>query len=146
MTRNEILALGAGAGVAGLILYPVFMREREPRNSCQGNLKQIGLALHQYAQDYDGRLPPVVLARRPPDTNRVAGPFGWADAAQSYVKFEQVFFCPQAPWRIARGVAEAAGNARYNPARIASSPSQAASGCSGKKSGVRSPARTGCWA
>lgn len=43
------------------ILFPVFARARERARStsCQNNLRQIGLALQLYADDYDGAFPPV---------------------------------------------------------------------------------------
>jgi type II secretory pathway pseudopilin PulG len=45
--------------ILAAILFPVFARARENarRSSCASNLKQIGLALAQYAQDYDERMP-----------------------------------------------------------------------------------------
>jgi hypothetical protein len=45
--------------VLAAILFPVFARVRESarRASCQSNLKQIGLAISQYAQDYDEHCP-----------------------------------------------------------------------------------------
>lgn len=49
------------------------------RSQCQSNLKQQMLAVFQYAQDYDERLPP---ARE------------WVDVLQPYIKSEQVFQCP----------------------------------------------------
>jgi len=54
MTVIAIIAILAA------ILFPVFARAREHarRNTCQANLFQLGLALHLYARDFDGRLPP----------------------------------------------------------------------------------------
>lgn len=46
---------------------------------CQSNLKQIGLGIAMYTQDYDEKLPP---ARR------------WHDVVMPYIKSEQVFTCP----------------------------------------------------
>jgi hypothetical protein len=42
-------------------LFPVFARARENarRTSCQSNLKQIGLGMLQYTQDYDEKLVPI---------------------------------------------------------------------------------------
>lgn len=47
--------------ILAAILFPVFARARENarRASCQSNLKQIGLSLAQYTQDYDEKLPPA---------------------------------------------------------------------------------------
>ena len=58
-TLVEILVvIGVIALLAG-IAFPVFSRARENgrRTSCASNLKQLGLAFQQYAQDNNGRYP-----------------------------------------------------------------------------------------
>lgn len=81
------------------ILFPVFGRARENarRSSCQSNLKQIGLGLLQYAQDYDGRLPPVkgttFVAAKNSQTSST-GIYGWGDALQPYTKSVCILNCP----------------------------------------------------
>jgi hypothetical protein len=72
------------------LLFPVFAlaRENARRSSCQSNLKQVGLALLQYAQDYDERLPIGWQNSRPT-------PFGgWAELLQPYLKSLEVYQCP----------------------------------------------------
>ena len=54
-------------------------RENERRSSCQSNLKQQMLAVLQYAQDYDEKLPP---ARK------------WVDVLQPYARSQEIFVCP----------------------------------------------------
>ncbi len=76
--------------IVAAILYPVFARPRESgghRNGCQSNLRQIGLGLIQYTQDYDEKFPLVAT---------IGSAFGWADALQPYLKSTQIFHCPVA--------------------------------------------------
>ena len=91
-TLVELIVVVAIIGILAVILMPVFSRTnckaRGP--ACQSNLKQIGLAFIQYAQDYDDeKFPPVANAR--------AG--YWAGSLQPYVKSWQVFQCPSEPNR-----------------------------------------------
>jgi prepilin-type N-terminal cleavage/methylation domain-containing protein/prepilin-type processing-associated H-X9-DG protein len=57
-TLIEILVVVAIIALLAAILFPVFSRARESarRASCMSNLKQIGLGLLQYAQDYDEKI------------------------------------------------------------------------------------------
>ncbi len=46
-------------GIVGMVLYPIFDNARKEAGADQSeNLQQCGLALLQYAQDYDQKLPP----------------------------------------------------------------------------------------
>ena len=87
-TLIELLVVIAIIAILAAILFPAFARARENarRASCQSNLKQIGLGIMQYTQDYDERYPPATVT----DPNVV----GWAGAIQPYVKSEQIFQCP----------------------------------------------------
>jgi prepilin-type processing-associated H-X9-DG protein len=61
-------------------------RPKARRSSCQSNLKQVGLAFRQYAQDFDEKFPTVSAG--------TTGA-GWAVQMQPYLKSVQIFQCPE---------------------------------------------------
>jgi prepilin-type N-terminal cleavage/methylation domain-containing protein len=58
-TLIELLVVIAVIAILAALLFPVFASARDKARQavCLSNLKQIGQALHLYAQDYDERLP-----------------------------------------------------------------------------------------
>ncbi len=58
-TLIEILVVIAIIGILSAIAFPVFSRARENgrRTACLSNMKQLGLAFQQYAQDSRGKYP-----------------------------------------------------------------------------------------
>ncbi|RYG65628.1 DUF1559 domain-containing protein, partial [bacterium] len=87
-TLIELLVVIAIIAILAAILFPVFGRARENarRSSCQSNLKQIGLGIMQYTQDYDERYP---VRAWPTDET-----MSWRRVTQPYIKSAQVFSCP----------------------------------------------------
>lgn len=79
------------------ILFPVLHRGDPPdrRGICQSNLKQTGLAIAQYLQDYDGRYPSLNVNAVATSVAPYTTPYGWADGIQPYLKSVQIFKCPK---------------------------------------------------
>jgi prepilin-type N-terminal cleavage/methylation domain-containing protein len=88
-TLIELLVVIAIIAILAAILFPVFARARENarRASCMSNMKQIGLGIMMYAQDYDGTYLIHVDAS-------VGNAKLWPQILQPYVKSTQVFDCP----------------------------------------------------
>lgn len=88
-TLIELLVVIAIIAILAAILFPVFARARENarRSACQSNLKQIGLGMAQYTQDYDEKLTPLARWDGAADIR-------WTSLLQPYVKSTQLFSCP----------------------------------------------------
>lgn len=113
-TLIELLVVIAIISILAAVLFPVFARTRENarRTSCLSNLKQIGLGMMQYLQDYDERYAPYSWRDSPQRIQTTAGMPGrkywvngndgfasnylvsWMDIIYPYVKSTQVFQCP----------------------------------------------------
>ncbi|HEY0075060.1 MAG TPA: DUF1559 domain-containing protein [Abditibacteriaceae bacterium] len=98
-TLIELLVVIAIIALLAAILFPVFARARENarRTSCLNNLKQIGIGLLAYTQDYDEVMVadwfgPDTMPTEPQGTG--GGRYKWMDAIYPYVKNEAVFNCP----------------------------------------------------
>jgi len=90
-TLIELLVVIAIIAILAAILFPVFGRARENarRSSCQSNLKQLGLGIIQYVQDYDSLYPTTAGGG--------AGAGTWRQRTQPYLKSTQVLRCPSNP-------------------------------------------------
>src|SRR5687767_9383814 len=98
-TLIELLVVIAIIALLAAILFPVFARARENarKTSCTNNLKQLGLGVAMYVQDYDGLYP---MSSNIDGTNR-----RWPDYIFPYVKSSQLFTCPS----VGSGEVEARG-------------------------------------
>ena len=111
-TLIELLVVIAIIAILAAILFPVFARAREKarQTSCLNNLKELGLGMLMYAQDYD-----ETFARINPGPTTFANPvvpgdtvfgyhpdygyFGsWASVIYPYIKNTQIYLCPSSSY------------------------------------------------
>lgn len=131
-TLIELLVVIAIISILAAILFPVFGRARATarKAACMSNMKQLGLGLMQYTQDYDETLPGNEVAQggfnQPlgwlqPQTAGVPETYrNWARDIMPYVKSRQVYICAEAKPRSQDGpaggtteVPEPGGNTNY---------------------------------
>jgi len=116
-TLIELLVVVAIISLLAVILFPVFARARENarRASCMSNLKQIGLGMMMYVQDYDERYAPSMTGTfhqtdtyikgaactglpcatfKVSDGNAPDNYFSWMDMLYPYTKSIQIYQCP----------------------------------------------------
>ena len=105
-TLIELLIVIAIIAILAAILFPAFARARENarRASCQSNMKQIGLGIMQYTQDYDEKYPTEIdqgsvrWAGMPNFSEGVtdASKTNWLSGIYPYTKSWQILVCPSA--------------------------------------------------
>lgn len=110
-TLIELLVVIAIIAVLAAILFPVFSaaREKARQSACLNNMKNIGLALLQYTQDYDERFPfyrtPCALFGRFASrggryqAGGYRGALQWYEAIEPCTRNRDVFRCPSARLR-----------------------------------------------
>jgi prepilin-type N-terminal cleavage/methylation domain-containing protein/prepilin-type processing-associated H-X9-DG protein len=135
-TLIELLVVIAIISILATILFPVFARARENarRASCISNLKQMGLGMMMYVQDYDETFP----ARQFVNGGTT---IYWWRLLDPYTKSDQLFRCPSSPFS---GSAVAATNGEYgaNWDIMKNPPTTPTSAAVVKLAAVQSPATT----
>jgi type II secretory pathway pseudopilin PulG len=81
-TLTELLAAVGIVAVLAAVLFPVFIRARNKNDdaACVSNLRQIGLGIAQYTNDYDEREPRVKQ---------------WGAEIYPYIRNASVYQCPK---------------------------------------------------
>jgi prepilin-type N-terminal cleavage/methylation domain-containing protein/prepilin-type processing-associated H-X9-DG protein len=102
-TLIELLVVIAIIAIMAAILFPAFAQAREAarQSSCLSNLRQIGMGIRMYLQDYDGycflhhTYDADVVANGPVISLEPEKP--WTVILSPYVENRAVFYCPSDP-------------------------------------------------
>ena len=99
-TLIELLVVIAIIAILAAILFPVFAKAREKarQTSCLSNMKQLGLGMHMYAQDYDGKIFYYANGRGDnlPEVTCYQGEGAYQTLSlyYPYIKNSQIYVCP----------------------------------------------------
>lgn len=105
-TLIELLVVIAIISIIAAILFPVFARARENarRTTCMSNLKQMGVGVMMYVQDYDETYPPSYITPAPgpsPDGQPAlwnSSFWFWQQIVYPYMKNNQIYRCPSSTY------------------------------------------------
>ncbi len=118
-TLIELLVVIAIIAILAAILFPVFAQAREKarQTGCLSNVKQIGLGVQMYTQDYDEMIVRNAYADPPrvPEGDHFVNCSTprWMDVLQPYVKNVDVFNCPSDPFARITGTLPHEGNRQH---------------------------------
>lgn len=90
-TLIELLVVIAIIAILAAILFPVFSRAREMarKAACASNLKEIGMAMRMYSQDWDEKIMPMYIR-----DSTTGYRTWWMVLIQPYLKNFQILRCP----------------------------------------------------
>ncbi len=102
-TLIELLVVIAIIAILAAILFPVFSQARAKARqaACLNNLRQIGIGVVQYTQDYDEAFPICRFAG-----NSTQSWLSWKYTIYPYVRNLQTYECPESRAQIARMVGD----------------------------------------
>src|SRR3989454_2319765 len=95
---TELLVVIAIIAIIAALRSPVFAqaRERARMTACMSNMRQLGMALMQYVQDYDETFP--YLRFHGVGAQKGSHTYVWKNAIAPYLKNIDVLACPSNPF------------------------------------------------
>ena len=104
-TLVELLVVIAIIGTLVALLLPAVQAAREAsrRSQCANNMRQIGLAIHQYCDTHDGKFPVIVHGNDPVTGKSRTAADSWIYSLAPYLeKVDAIRLCPEDLARIER--------------------------------------------
>ncbi|HEY0075323.1 MAG TPA: DUF1559 domain-containing protein [Abditibacteriaceae bacterium] len=107
LTRREFALAALTFGIGLILLFYATEPRRQERRAvvCFANLKRLGVAFSQYAQDYDDTFPRAYYGQAGSPSDAKAN-YKWMDTLFPYLKEQNLLTCPEdtqnAPYRFRR--------------------------------------------